>query len=508
MEKNKTSLFSKMKNNRNLKYGSLAVTLTVLLVALIIIFNAAIYAITYSFGWYIDLTGEREYGITDYSYQLLDGVLTSDVQVQIIFCQEKDRILDNAQGFFIYKCIETYQRRFPDNIKVTFLDINKHPELVSEYTTQHDISLRSYNIIMESNKSSIPRVLDYDNFFTYDSESQQIYAFKGELCFTSYIISLCEEAPICYFTEGHGEKITDGAGNKPAIWEMLEDVGFDVRSIDLRQTEATLDDAKIIVINSPTYDFERNTELQKIRRFMADQMGNALVFLSPEIMTTTDSKKELVNFKSFLAEWGVAVEKGIVIDGNNSMVGSGDTSIMADYPMRNEGDFAASLHDYIRQSDNPPPTVIDNALAFTCTWADKGDENTALGRSYDPVLYSHNGATLNDKSGQHAIAVLVKSTKYIAEQPVKNYMFVTSEGYVASNYLASSEFANRDIIYMLADQMSKKLIPVGIDIKPFDSEALTISTGMAYFWTILFTAVLPTCVIVTGTVICYRRKRS
>ena len=87
-------------------------------------------------------------------------------------------------------------------------------------------------------------------------------------------------------------------------------------------------------------------------------------------------------------------------------------------------------------------------------------------------------------------------------------MFVSSAGYVDEEYINSSVYGNRDIIYMLADQMGKKLVPLGIDMKAFESEAITIATAEAYFWTVMLTGVLPLAVIVVGTVICYRRKRS
>ncbi len=493
-----TSVFK----SRRFKYGSLAITLTVLLIALIIIFNAAVYAITYSFGWYLDLTGEQYYGITDASTVLLDSVLTGNVQIKVIFCQEKDLLLDNDQGFYIYKCIESYQKKYPDNIKIEFFDINKHPELAGEYTTQHGISLRTYNIIMETNVSKNVRVLDYDNFFTYDSESQTVYAFNGEARFTSYIISLCDEMPKCYFIEGHGESITDGKGNKNALWEMLTDVGFDNQVIDLR-TGARLDDAKLIVINAPVSDFSTD-ELEEIGRFM-DDLGNALVFLSPESMVTTDAGKELTNLKSFLRDWGVEVA-GMISDDTHSLTNSGGFAVIADYPVPSEGDFAASLHSYMREQDSQPYTVINNALAFTCPW--EGDANGTKSRSYDPVLYSYNTAKLGTKAGQYEIASLIRRTKYVEEQTLSSYMFVSSAGYVDEEYINSSVYGNRDIIYMLADQMGKKLVPLGIDMKAFESEAITIATAEAYFWTVMLTGVLPLAVIVVGTVICYRRKRS
>ena len=61
---------------------------------------------------------------------------------------------------------------------------------------------------------------------------------------------------------------------------------------------------------------------------------------------------------------------------------------------------------------------------------------------------------------------------------------------------------------MLADQMGKKLVPIGIDLKVFASEELSISTGQAYAWTVILTAALPLTVLVTGGVICFRRRRS
>ena len=147
MENNeKSSIFK----SRRFKYGSLAVTLTVLFIVLVIVLNAAIYALTFSFGWYLDLTGEQQYGITDASKELLDGVLVPGVNVKIVFCQDKDRVLEDSGGYYVYKCIESYKKAYPDNIKVEFLDINKHPELASKYTTQHGIQLYTYNIIMET----------------------------------------------------------------------------------------------------------------------------------------------------------------------------------------------------------------------------------------------------------------------------------------------------------------------------------------------------------------------
>jgi hypothetical protein len=285
---------------------------------------------------------------------------------------------------------------------------------------------------------------------------------------------------------------------------MLTDVGFENKTIRLTDQGASLDDAKLIVINAPVTDFALE-ELDMIGRFMSDELGNALVFLSPDSMITTEPSKELTNFKGWLKQWGVEVA-GQITDNTNSLTNTGGLAIMADYPIAGEGDFAPSLHQYMRQLDSQPYTVINNALALTCPW-----ENDANGyRSYDTVLYSHASSKLGNKQGQYSVASLVRYTTFDndTEQTLQSYMFVSSAGYADESYLNSNVYGNRDILYMLADQMGKKLVPIGIDIKVFASEELSISTGEAYAWTVILTGALPLTVLVVGGVICYRRKRS
>ena len=501
--KEKSSVFK----SRKFKYGSLSVALTVLFIVLIIVFNAAVYALTYSFGWYLDLTGGQYYGITDASKELLDGVLTPGVNVQIVFCQDKDRVLEDAGGYYVYKCIESYKKAYPNNISVKFLDINKHPELASQYTTQHGIKLYTYNVIMETNvdngDSPNLRVFDYDDFYIYDQETSQVYAFHGENRFTSYIISLCHEFPKCYFITGHGETVTDGSGNYGHLYEFMEDAGFDVREIDLSKPEATLTDAKVIIINDPLFDYS-TAELDKIGQFMNGRIGNAMVFLSPDNALSTDPSRDLVNLKGWLRDWGIEVI-GQISDNVNSMTDSNGLSILAAYPLESESSFAASLHKYMRQKDSQPKTVIDNALAFKCAWP---TSNISGAKEYQTVLYTYDTASVGDYNNkQLQIASLVRYTQFDheSESQLNSYLFVSSVGY--EKYLSSSVYGNRDILFMLAKQMGKVLVPLGIDMKVFGSEELSITTAAAYVWTVILVGVMPAAVLTVGGVICFRRRR-
>ncbi len=494
----KKSLFS----DRKFKYGSLAVGLTVAFIALVIIFNAVVYALAYSYGWYIDLTGERYYGITDKSKKYLDEVLTDDVQIKIIFCRDKDRVLDDSAGYYVYKCVESYMDAYPKNIKVEYLDVVSHPDLAEIYTSQLGIGLRTDNVIIESNQSESFRLVTYENFYTFDADTGDIYAFNGERRITSYIISLCTDYPICYFTTGHGESIYDADGEPNPLYNLMIDAGFDVRTIDL--SKENLDgNAKVVIVNNPIYDFKgadhEVNEIEKLGKFMSDNGGNMMVFLSPE------NQGNLVIFKQWLAEWGIGIEAGQVRDDSHSLTVDG-LSIVGNYTTDDDG-FAASLHSSLRQMDSQPSTIVRNAVAFERVFEAQGSREVGVVLNSYPTskLYTTNG----DFSGVYPLALLARQTKIdtLTQSQMRTYMFVSAAGFCEQQYIDTNAYGNRDIINYLVSQMGKTLVPMDIDFKVFASEALDITTANAYTWTVVLVAVIPLAVCTLGGVVCYKRKR-
>ncbi len=509
MENNKKkSLFS----DRKFKYGSLAVGLTVAFVALIVIFNAVVYALAYSYGWYLDLTGEQYYGITDKSKAHLDGVLTEDVEIRIVFCQDKDRVLDDSAGYYVYKCAETYRKNYPDNIKIEFLDIITHPDWAETYTSQLGIPLYTNNVIFESNHESDKseddplrktfRIMTYDNFFTFDSSSGDVYAFNGERRFTSYIIGLCTDYPICYFTKGQGESLYDVDGEPNALWNLMIDAGFDVKEIDL-ETENIDGEARIVIINNPIYDLKASgdsdgevNEIEKIAKF-ASEGGNVMVFISPE------HRSNLPNLTQWLEEWGISMLDGQVRDDSHSLTVDG-LSIVASY---NTEGYAADFTLALRELDSAPSTIIKNAGAFKLLYEAQGYRETGV------VLNSYTSSKLctsnSSVAGSYPIAVVSRQTKVdsVTSVNVNNYVFATSAGYAEQSYIDSNAYGNRDALNYLISQMSRKVVPLDIDFKVFASEELSITTAEAYAWTVVLVGIIPLTVCGIGIFVCHKRKR-
>ena len=486
--------------DRRFKYGSLAVGLTVAFVALVVILNVVVYALAYSYGWYIDLTGTQYYGITDASTRYLDMVLTDGVDVKIIFCQDKDEVLADPSGYYVYRCVETYKKAYPDNIKVEYLDVVKYPEHANIYTAKLGSSLYTYNVIIETNLSESFRVMTYENFYSFDSESGNVYAFNGEMKLTSSIVGLCTDMPICYFTTMHGETVGDAEKGYCALYELLLDAGFEVRTVDLTKEEID-PAAKLVVVNDPIYDFTPS-EVDKIAYFAGNLQGNVMVFLSPE---RQDKMNEL---KLWMEEWGIGIENGQVKETVENSLSADGLSVIATYP--DATTFGASLHYDMRQLESTPRTVVNNPIAITPVWGagvskDYREVDTVLSSSHSSMLCSLDG----DTRGAYSLMTLVRQTKHdnITQDTIKNYLLVGAAGYVEESYLNSNSYGNRDILFAFVQQMGKTIVPMDIEFKVFASEALDISVGTAYTWIIIMSVVLPIAIGAVGVVVYVRRKK-
>lgn len=492
--KKKESVFK----SRRFKYGSLAVGLTVAFIALVIILNVVIYALAYSYGWFIDLTGTQYYGITPASERYLNMVLTEDVKIKIIFCQEKDRVLDDSSGYYVYRCVETYQKAYPNNITVEYLDVIKYPQYADHYVSQLGHSLYTYNVIIETNQSESFRLLTYEKFYTFE-EGGSVYAFNGEMRLTSSIVGLCTDMPICYFTTGQGEYVGSEETGYSALHDMMMDAGFDVKTIDL-ETEDISPDAKLIVVNNPAYDLTPS-EVDKLAYFTGNDQGNVMIFIAPE------RQQALGNLKEWMSEWGVEIADGQITDKSNSLDQNG-VNVVASYAETNT--FGASLHAAIREHESRPKTVINNPIAITQPWG----ENSRNQRDVDEVLYSYETAIKAavgkpDEVGVYTLMTLTKQTRYdnITQDKMNNYMLVTAAGFAEDQYVNSNAYANRDILFAFVQTLGKNVVPMDIDFKVFASEELDITTAEAYTWTVVLTALIPVCVLAAGTVVYVRRKR-
>ena len=490
--------------NRKFKYGSAAVGLTCVVVALIVIVNVIFSALSDRYRWYVDMTKEKIYGISDSSIALLDSYKEqSDLHIDIIFCQEEDEIDAEYSLALINNLAKEYKETF-DFIDIKYIDVIKEPGKVEQYKSTDVQTIKTTNVIITDGNRS--RVYAANAFYRFSSETGNVFAFDGEYKITSAILSMEGDNPIAYFTTGHGETTTGSM-----LYNLFAEAGYEVRNIDLSKED--LDPAaKVIIVNNPAYDLMGSkatvNEVAKIDKFLGS-FGHLMVFLDP-----TYEMSHFPELSEYLVEWGIKFEDCIIHDYSNSLSVDG-TELVAEYAP--DGDVGGAMIATISEMADTPKAIVNKARPISFLWTDT-----------DKAPDRHTSVVLSTSSAKSAFAVpfgTPDAAEESAEHGVYNLMTISAESNTVNNdqiyhyvlcagtssftddtYIGSSSYANRDIIFSAMKALGKTSVPIDIDFKVFENEALDITTAEANRWTVVLAVVLPLIVGIIGTVVYFRRK--
>ena len=282
--------------NPKFKFGATATALTISFVALVVVINVIFSALATNYLWFVDMTKEKMFNISDATRMLLDPFRhKEDLDIRIIFCQDPDKLEESLETKLVHNMAQQYAHEF-DFITVDYIDIIKHPALANPYKTTTETTVKTTDVIIENGSDF--RKFALEAFYTFARDTGKVFALNAEFKITSAILQMIGDRPIAYFTIGHGESVE---GSK--IYEMFQDAGFDVRQIDLSKEDMD-SSAKVVVINNPRTDFlgfkDSVNEIAKIDALL-DNYGNLMVFLDATV-------RELPELEEFLAEWGIAFD--------------------------------------------------------------------------------------------------------------------------------------------------------------------------------------------------------
>ena len=187
-------------------------------------------------------------------------------------------------------------------------------------------------------------------------ELREMVTFRGDYTIAPAVIRLSGENPIAYFVTNHNEKVSG-----TSLRQLFIDAGYDVRNIDLSKEEPDYQNAQVIVINNPSYDFfgpdDSVNEIKKLEKFL-DSNGGLMVFMD-------ETSNPTPNLDALLADWGVKFERQFLRDYENCMAGSVGAEIVADYVTTGTG---ASLTAAIRGLETPPKAVANKAIPITALY--------------------------------------------------------------------------------------------------------------------------------------------
>ena len=281
---------------RQTRYGTLAGTGIVLVLAIIVALNYVL--ARQNTRW--DLTAARQYSLSDQTRRVLDS-LTAPVRILVF---------DRTQEFPRYRDRLGEYAYLSSQVTVDYIDVDRQPLLARQYEVQ------SYGTIVFDYGGRVERV-------TSDAEQD----------LTNGLITVVEGVQqTVYFLEGHGEKEHTGADRDgySTVSTALGLDNFDVESLVLAQQSAVPEDATVVVVAGPQTDLLPG-EVEALRVYL-DRGGKLLVLIDPPSDSAAPEPEGLLGL---LREWGIEPGTDVVVDasGMGQLLGAdASVPVVANYP--------------------------------------------------------------------------------------------------------------------------------------------------------------------------------
>ena len=508
---------------RKLKYASVAVMITVLVVAAVILLNVITSMLSQRYEWmYRDMSSEALYSISENCKEYISKYVISEVdrvngadgqqKIEIIFCDERDNIRADTSLRYIHDSVYEIMDMFPDYMEAEYINVWENPSLARQYgvTSTGDVVCKFGDRY---------ETMNFADFYLFDSEdAEKAIAYNGEKIIASCLMRVTQKnTPVCYFTANHGEEFSD-----TTLMRTVVEAGYTVKFVDLSKSDVP-EECELLITFDPKQDMAVSdgvsglSEIDRLDAYMA-RGGKYMVFLSADSF----SSGSRANFEGFLAEWGVKYMHRTANDGteNSYVVKDSANSITVNgYTVLSRNATIGRGADVL--SDKSYPNAFGNAT--TIQFADdfksdgKGNfvKNTQSGaREVSAILTSHREAEAY--AGGVAVAradkdpfVLMSMSYQKQANGKESYLIAsTSTEFAESQLMQSAVLGNSRTLTEIMRYMGKENAPSELVFKPFEStqiESLTVSAANAIT---LALALTPAVVLATlGTVVLIKRKR-
>ena len=535
-------------NSKKFKHGSVSLARVIVIIAAVILINAIFTALSDKYLWYVDMTADSIYTLSDAAKDLLAEEFNTDKPVKVIFCAEKDVLEQTTEQRMALNTIRDIANIY-SNIEIQYVDIYTNPSAVTPYKVHTSQSINSQSIIIAStnaNGTMECRVHSLVSLFSVDSSTGIATGYNGEQKLISSLLAVTQDQmPIACFTINHGEPDNTNLTNLATV---LYETGYEYKAIDLTKEDIP-EEARLLVIFDPQNDFSSASDIGGV-----DELAKIDAFLEKRnaVMTFVDNETPyLENLEQFLGEWGIKIARYDEVNDNNRendvnlLIRDKDNSLTDD-GFTNKAFFVPvskglgySLTAGLTSKANPKTVVMQKATAFTLpdgfvpevlddntsAWSYSFSGNGIVRTCYDVLLSSGTasayvqGDTLNsaklESIGMQPSSIIpfsymrLSAQSYIEEsgEETFSYLLACSSTDFAKAAALSSSYGNHELLTYACSMMGRDVVSVSLDYKPFSStEIKNLIASDATQYTIVLTVVPAAIVFIAGVVIMVRRK--
>lgn len=520
---------------KKFQFGSYAVILTVIVVALIIVLNVIVSALSNRFEWYYDMTPEKLYALSDQSKAYLSEVDGKKNKVTIYFLTEEDRLnlgVTSANGYGqsgywgmqpIHALAKELDENF-DYISVDYINANAEPERIRAIVgDDYDGSTFSQTTVIIDNYTEYTdesghvyeehheyRVYPRETFFTYSYTTFAVSAFVGDYRFCSAIRSITmseDQRPIAYFISGHNEDIgaydyaaedqsSIAYGSAQSLWQLFRDSGYTIRKIDLRYEDFDENREGVAVIYGPASDYistdtsDQFDEIGKLERYLGSGSHSLMVFMNPKVMN-------LPNLEGFLEKnAGVRFDPVKLRDDGRSSI---STYGLIGIPAASSGTAGSVISDLAALYPDGQRALFNEACSMTVSGGAAALYTVPASASGVPV------GSADDFEVSESSALLTLTGSAAGGQ----ILCCGTTALVDGSYVDHDGYANRDLVLRVMTEMNDSgRVSYGVPVKVIRDEGLDRTTYDVVVWTLALALGLPALFAAVGTVVYVRRRHS
>ena len=512
-------------NSKKFRYGSVSTTVTVVFIAMILVFNIIFSTIADRNSWYIDMTDEQVFTLSDSAKSLLD---TLEQDVTVIFATDPDKIesdfgsLESGKAmayiFNTAKLMQGYTKNKEHKVHLEFVDCERNPSYFDQFQNLSAMvatgdSFNSDYVIVkgEDKNGDEPGGFEYgaykdQNFFINAGSTSQTYCYTGELVFLSAFLQVgLEEDPVVCFTTGHGEDLD--LSKYSNLMGMFQLAGFAVRDIDL-SVEDIPADTRMLVINDVLFVCDAGGDVDQIQK-VSDYLNNV-----GSVMFFTDYRyaANLPNLNDLLKLWNIEMQSGVYVQDVRHSTGDAAQIIRVDY--NNESQFVSQLLTNALYDSFAKP-VMSYATPIKILNGGTKEEALRVLTTQGLLVSSESSKTVSSTDSNHVISnapqtvlAMTYSKMYDEQDDFSSYLLACGSSTFANNAYCTpgASYPNWDILYSFIRTATRYQVPVNIDYKVFQSYDLDITSYQADVWTLVLTVTLPAIAAICGAVILIRRK--
>ena len=487
--KNRKSL-REMLGTTRMRYGSYSATVTVVVLAIVIVLNLIVSNLPTRFTE-IDTSDSSYYSIGDLTRSIV-GSLDTDVTVSIMSSQsdaESDEILQIAG-----EMLKRYQE-LSDRLQVEYVDPALNPTF-GEDSGVEDVS--SGSLVVTSEKRST--VVDYSDLYQMDYDYSSYYttgsydyelSFDGEAAITSAIDYVTTDTlPILYSLTGHGE------GTLPdSVQTQITRLNIEMQELNLLSQGEIPEDADCLLIYCPTVDLSEE-EAQMVLDYLE---GGGSVLIVPAL-----TGESMPNFDTIYNNYGMSLSNTLVLEGDTGyyyqvpyyLMPTVNSHTITSPILENNISLLLGSCQGITISEDVRDTLTVSSLVTTSDAA------------YAKALTNGQLSTLEQEEGdaQGPFTVAAAATETVGDTE-SHLVVIASQELLSETIIEQFSVSNTDLFLNSLSWMCDHESSISISAKSLSTETLTMTAAESRFWMILSMGVIPVALLACGVGVWAWRRR-